>query len=720
MTTTTSATHTIAVVGNPNTGKTLLFNALTGYERHVANYPGVTVETARGRVRGGTAALELLDLPGTYSLSPASPDEAVVTDALCGSGAARDPISAVLVVADASNLNRNFFLLSHLVELGLPVVVALNMMDIAKERGLEIDCDQLSQRLGVTVVPVIATQRHTVLPLIAALDAAVVAQNPPTNQPVLPAELEREAAQFAREAEFELTPQFARRVLVDRKAYAEEDYLKRGGSSERLASARARLETVGITNPVQEVRARYAWVNDLLADVVRRPEKRIETLSERIDRVLTHKVGGGLILVFVMAVLFQSIFTWAGPLMDLIEGAFGALAGLVAPLLPEGAVRSLITDGIIGGVGGVLVFLPQILILFAFIAVLEDCGYMARAAYMNDKLMRALGLSGRSFIPLLSGFACAIPAIMGTRAIADRRERFVTILVIPLMSCSARLPVYVLLIGAFVAPTPVFAFLGGWFTWQGATMLGVYFVGIIAAIGVSLVLRRTVFKGETPTFMIELPAYKLPRARAIWQRMRHAGREFVVRAGTVILLVNLAVWALAYFPRSEATVQPIQAQALAEDWPAERLEQEIEGAHLRNSFLGRFGQAFEPIVRPLGWDWRLGTAVLASFPAREVVIAALGTLFNLGPDIDEESETLRETLHSARAPDGAALFNVPVALSVMVFFALCMQCSATLVIMARELGSWNWPIAVFFIYTALAYVCALFTYHGSAWLLGDA
>lgn len=643
----------IALLGNPNTGKTSLFNALTGFTRQVANYPGVTVEIAIGRLCGAALPVELVDLPGTYSLAATSPDEAIVSDLVCGRVSDRRPPGAILAIVDACNLPRNLYLLSQVLELGLPVVVAVNMIDIANSRGIRIDCAKLAQRLGVPVVPVAAVQPDTLPPLLSALEDMCRGCRPAP----------RPSIAHAVSAATPHSP------AVDASA----------------------------------VRARYAWIAQVLDGVLSRPSVPLNTWSDRIDRVVMHKVMGGLVLLSVLFVLFQSIFSWAGPVMDLIESAFGGLGDAVGALMPEGALRSLVVDGLIGGVGGVLVFLPQILILFAFIAVLEDCGYMARAAHMVDRIMRAAGLSGRAFIPLLSSFACAIPAIMGTRTIGDRRERFVTILIAPFMSCSARLPVYVLLISAFVPPH---TYLGGWVGLPGLVMFAMYLVGIIVSIPLAWLLRKTLLAGPAGGFLLEMPSYKWPRPRSIWQRMHHAGRSFIIRAGTVILLVNVVVWALAYFPRSPRVAAEVARQAAEHNWSAQDLEAELDGAYLRDSYLGRAGHAIEPTLRPLGWDWRIGVGVLASFPAREVIVATLGTLFNLGGEQDETSAPLQAALRQARGPDGRPLFTLPVALSIMVFFALCAQCFSTLVIIARETGSWGWAALSFFSMTTIAYLAA--------------
>ena len=694
---------TVATVGNPNTGKSTLFNALTGFRRRVANYPGVSVDVGRGPVRGTARPIELLDLPGTYSLAALSPDEMVVSNMLCGRVERAERPDCILAILDASNLPRNLYFFSQLADIDLPIVVALNMTDIAEARGIAVDAGRLSERLGVPVVPMVATREATVKPLLEALDAALDGAAVATRAQ-LPEALVHEAAALRETFGGQLHFAEAIRVLLDRDGYAEQQYLERGGDPNVISEARARLNEAGIDGPGAEVRARYAWVAKILDGVISRPDKPIRTASDRLDAVLTHRFGGALALFAVLFVLFQGIFSFATYPMDWIDAAFGSLGGLVGGVLPEGILNSLIVGGLIAGVGGVLVFLPQILILFAFLAVLEDCGYLARAASMMDRVMRAMGLSGRAFIPLLSSFACAIPAIMGTRAIADRRERFVTILITPFMSCSARLPIYLLLITAFV---PTERYLGGWVGLQGLVMLAMYLVGVIIAIPIAWLLKKTAFAGPSAGFMLELPSYKWPRPRAIWQRMHFAGKHFLVRAGTVILAVSLVVWALGYFPHSASTASTVRQKGVEQGWDEAKLESELAGAYLRESYLGRMGRTIEPVIKPIGWDWRIGVAIIASFPAREVVIGTMGTIFNLGGDVDEAHTGLRDAIQAATWPDGGGpVFTLPVALSIMVFFALCAQCSSTLVMIGRETGSWVWPVVSFTGMTTIAYFAA--------------
>ncbi len=455
------------------------------------------------------------------------------------------------------------------------------------------------------------------------------------------------------------------------------------------------------------------------------------TATDRIDRVLTHRVWGLLFFMLMMLIVFTSVFVVAQPAMDAISDTVDALAGLCAEALPEGMLRSLVVKGILGGVGGVLVFLPQILILFFFIAVLEDCGYMARAAYLMDRLMTPLGLSGKSFIPLLSSFACAVPGIMATRVLENRRDRITTILVAPLMSCSARLPVYLILIEAFI---PERSWLFGLVRLHGLTLMGMYLVGIVVAAGVSLALKRTLLRGPTPPFVLELPTYKLPEARHVLYRMFERGWLFVHRAGTTILAVTILVWAAGYFPHDSAAIEAPFAEriaaldARAAEAPANdaktqdqiaharaEINNQIAAEYQRQSYLGRMGHWIEPAVRPLGWDWRIGSAVIASFPAREVVVGVLGVIYDLGESLKAESEgdrgKLVAQLRNARWDQtGLPVYNVPVALSIMVFFALCCQCASTLAVIRRETNSWTWPAFSFGYMTLLAYLAALAVY----------
>jgi ferrous iron transport protein B len=717
-------TLTVALIGNPNTGKSTLFSALAGVRQRVGNYPGVTVEKKLGTTEFHGQTFTIVDLPGTYSLSPRSPDEMVAVDVLLGRQSDVPPIDVVLCIVDASNLERNFYLVSQVLELGLPTVVALNMIDVAKDKGLVLDLEKLAAQLPVRFVPVQANRGIGIAELKQALAAA--ADAPLREQrriaspfpPVFIAEVKALAAKASGDDGTVLPHYLVERMILDTSGYLFKSGLPgiNGKLCDDVQAARGRLAAAGCPVPAIESIARYGWAAQVLAGVVIRPANRPVTVSDRIDRVLTHRIWGTLVFLAVMLLMFQAVFFVAKPASEAIDWLNSMLSNAVTEVVPEGMLRSLLINGVIGGVGGVLVFLPQIFTLFFFIALLEDCGYMARAAYLMDKLMSRIGLSGKSFIPLLSSFACAVPGIMATRVIENRRDRLVTILVAPLMSCSARLPVYTLLIGAFV-PNLTIGIGRLAIPWlQGVVMFAMYSIGVIAAIGAAWVLKKTILRGATPPFVMELPSYKMPGLWIVVHRMLEQGWAFIYRAGTLILAVSIVVWGLSYLPHSESQIDPAllvrRTELQNQDGPElAAVENQIAAQHLANSYLGRMGKCIEPLVKPLGWDWRIGCAAIASFPAREVFVATLGVIYNLGEGQDESSSSLWKTLQSATW-DGTKqkVFNLPVALSLMVFFALCAQCASTLAVIRRETGSWSWPALTFFYMTALAYVGALLTY----------
>ncbi len=714
----------VALVGNPNTGKSTLFNALAGMHARVGNYPGVTVEKKIGRVRWEGHTIDLIDLPGTYSISPRSLDEMVSVDVLLGRQADVGRVDAVVCITDASNLERHLYLVSQVLDLGLPVILVLNMWDAAQRHGLTINNDLLEQRLRVPVVVTEAHRRKGIDRLREVILHTAGGSAPAAPRP-LPPLFYQECARLEQQLEglgVSDTPFFLReRMLLDAGGTIEQRYVEEsnGEVSRLLAEARGRLAAAGHPVSLIEAAERYRWSRELLADVVTAPEVRPVTTTDRVDAALTHHLGGLAVFVALMFLVFQAIYYWAEPLIGGCEAAQEWVAGLVNSAMSAGPLRSLLADGVVAGVGGVLVFLPQIALLFLFIAILEDCGYMARAAYFMDRLMAPLGLSGRAFLPLMSSFACAVPGIMATRVIDSRRERMVTILIAPLMSCSARLPVYILLITAFI---PKKQYLEGWVSLQGLVLFGMSSLGALVAIPVAWLLRRTYFQGEASAFVMELPEYKVPSVRLVLHRVYDRSTAFVTRAGTLIFATTILVWAAGYFPGDRSQLERIDAELAAlEDVPEheattverERLQTERNAenaALIRGSVLGRAGHVLEPLVRPLGWDWRIGVGVIASFPAREVIIATLGTIYSLGADVDEESEGLKAALHNATWPDGRPVYNVPVALSIMVFFALCAQCASTLMIIRRETNSWRWPAFCFGYMTGLAYLGALVTY----------
>ena len=713
----------VALLGNPNTGKTTLFNALSGLNHRVGNYPGVTVESKKGRMDCAGVAFELVDLPGTYSLAPRSPDEMVAVDVILGQQAGERRPDVVVCILDASNLERNLYLTTQALELGVPVVVALNMVDVAEGQGIRIDADKLGERLGLPVVPIQANKRRGLDQLRAAIAAAVGAK-PPFRQVTFPPAFVRETEALGCILGPDVPAFLVRRLLLDVGGHTERRLVHQFGDrvGGLVRESRERLHSASCPVPAVEARSRYAWLREITSGCVERPPVRPVTWTDRLDRLLTHRVWGTLVFLAVMFLVFQSIYTAARPLMKLIGAGKDAVADLVRQLLPAGPFTNLLAEGVIDGVGAVVVFLPQILILFAILAVLEDCGYMARAAFLMDRLMARAGLSGKSFIPMLSSVACAVPGIMATRVIEDRRDRFTTILVAPLMSCSARLPVYILLIYTFLR-------VGYPFWVPGVVMFAMYALGLVLAPLVAWVLKRTLLRGAAPVFVLEMPAYKWPSVRVVARRVFDSGWMFLRRAGTVILASMVLVWVLLNFPAGDYPERLAAAREAAEQAEGEEAKESaqaeanrLEAEWKRRSILGRIGVAMEPAVRPLGWDWRIGAAALASFPAREVVVGTLGILYKEGKVDTEElreadPDELREkglgkALREARWDDdpNRPVYSVPVALSLMVFFALCCQCASTLAVIRRETGGWRWPAFTFVYMTALAYVGAFVVY----------
>jgi len=725
---------TVVLIGNPNTGKTTLFNALTGLSQRTGNFPGVTVEKKVGTLDLGHLRLDLIDLPGTYSLAANSPDEIVATDVLLGQQEGTAPPDLVIVVADASNLERNLYLTTQVLECSLPVILVLNMYDLAVADGLEINTDLLSHELGCQVVPVIANKGEGINELQETIEQCLE-KDPSVFHLQLGAPVEdglHQLLNFFNDFSDQLIAPIHRvevlRLLIDEGGIVEQRLLEIFGEplDSHLNQIRQKISEEGTDLLLVEPETRYQKIGEIIKICINRKQENLDlTVSDRVDRFLTHPIGGTMAFFVLMAVVFQAIYKWAAPLMDLIDGSFGWLGNLVSLLIPEGAIQSLIVDGVIAGVGGVAIFLPQIVILFGFIAVLEDCGYMARAAFLMDRLMSWVGLSGKSFVPMLSSFACAIPGVMATRVIENRRDRFTTILVAPLMSCSARLPVYTIMIAAFIPAKPVLGFFG----LQGITLLAMYMIGVVVAIPVAWLFKKTILKGETPPFVMEMPPYKIPDLKTIILRMLDRGKRFLVDAGTIIFATTVLIWGLLYYPRPQSIsdqydqkAAEIQSQTLSQDKLEEQLNTNSKaeaGAFLRQSVLGRLGKFIEPVVKPLGWDWKIGIAVIASFPAREVVVAILGIIYNLGSEESEESENLRQKMRNATWDDdpNQKVFTPIVALSVMVFFALCAQCAATLAVIKRETGSWKWPVFTFSYMTILAYCAALITYQISNLLI---
>ena len=684
---------------------------MTGLRQKTGNYPGVTVERHVGSARAGEFDVELIDLPGMFALSAHSLEERIAADVVLGRIPDMPRPDGILAVADATHLYQGLYLVQQMLELGLPVVVALTMTDAATAGGIRIDVEALSRRLGgVTICPVVATSGQGVDQLLDALARLPDAESPPVP------EFWPELREASRELVADLpdsVPRFEiERALIDQGSELAEEIATSLGEDgkRRLDTVRERL--FGTEPPLaNEARRRYAWVRDVIAEV-QQAAPVVATLGSRVTAFMNRPLPGTIGLFVVMAVVFQAVFAWATPLMDGIDEATAVMSGWVHARLGDGAVASFLADGVIAGVGSVVVFLPQILILFLFIIFLEDSGYLARAAYLMDRLMRSVGLSGQSIIPMISSFACAVPGIMATRVIPNRRDRIATILAAPFMTCSARLPVYALLIAAFVPSRDV-----GFLNLQGVVLFGLYMLGIVAGLATALVLRKTALHGPKPTFALMLPAFRRPNLRTVLMQLLARATLFLKRAGTVIFAVAVVVWALAYYPRSEeigalyAQQEAMLSSRLAgEDLDAALgdLGNQRAAAQLEQSYLGRAGKLVEPVFRPLGWDWKVSAAVIASFPAREVVIAVLGTVYAVGDEADEV--TLTDRLTSAKRPDGTPVYTLPMVIGLLVFYAFCLQCAATIAVMRRETNGWQWPLFAWIYMTTLGYLAALFVY----------
>ncbi|MDB5319819.1 MAG: Ferrous iron transport protein [Phycisphaerales bacterium] len=784
-----TSTLTLALAGNPNSGKTTIFNALTGLRQKVANYPGVTVEKKTGRCHLPATGTDparwasIIDLPGTYSLISRSPDERVAMEVLRGLRADTPAPDAVIVVVDASNLQRNLYLVSQLIELGRPMIVALNMMDVAARRGLDVSPELLSKELGVPVIPVIGHKREGIDQLKAAIANARVAPLPDFP---LPREFKDElltvgtglakldsgeAASTAassgankdvplgiavpprawictddRSRHLDRYQAIAERLLIGDTASDLSAVAARDPVSSLLASSRSRLATLGIEPMQADIEAHYRWIEtvssrvtiplDELAamgnpagpgDVLHYESPKRRHLTDRVDAVLIHKVWGLVIFGLIMATIFVTIFWLAKPIMDGLQEGIKALGLLVTGHLGDGPIKDLLKDGIFAGVGAVVVFVPQIAILFFFLSVLEDSGYLARAAFLMDRLLAKVGLHGKSFIPLLSSFACAIPGIMATRTIEDRKSRLATILIAPFMSCSARLPVYTLLIGTFFVTAGAFA--------QAGIMLALYALGIVAAAGTAWIFKRSLLRGPTPAFILELPTYKVPQATQVARQVFNNTWSFLAKAGTTIFCLSIILWAMTYYPRlpvaqannvakvavdraSEDYRQRLIAQGDGEAAPDEKqiADKAVGAEQIRHSIAGRIGHFMEPALRPLGYDWKMGVGLVGAFAAREVFVSTMGIIYSVG-DPGEETADLSKAMR-ADVRDGKPVWTPLVAVSLLVWFVLAMQCMSTLAIVRRETGGWGWPIFMLVYMNALAYVVALGVYQiGRIWFV---
>jgi ferrous iron transport protein B len=739
----------LVIAGNPNVGKTTLFNALTGLSAKVSNYPGITVERAIGTLKLPAGEAELHDLPGTYSLNARSAEEQLSLEALVGIDGHPVP-DAIVLCLDATQVTRSAYLALQCCELGARCVVALTMMDEAGAAAP--DPRALGAVLGCEVVPVVARTKSGLTALVAAIDRALQAERRSrwqwTPSPELRAHLDAVRAElpatWTSEARYgkadpladdalalwaltcidgddELAVPTSLRAAVTGRSRGIATDVGRAAPPETVRRESASPTDVGRAAPPEAVRrersiddeavlGRWKWLDaEVGALAHKRPDRR---RTERIDRWLLHRAWGFLVFVAVMSVVFMSLFWWAAPVMDAIDKTLKLGGEQLRDLLGDGMFTDFLVDGVIGGVGTVMVFLPQILLLFLFLGFLEDCGYLARVAYLMDRIMRMMNLHGRAFVPMLSGFACAVPAIMATRTMERRRDRILTMMVVPLMTCSARLPVYTLVIAALIP--------GARFT-QGLLMVGMYLFSVATALIAAWVMSRTVkpLKAKRLPFFIELPPYRWPRWRDVLRMMWSKSSMFLREAGTVILACSIALWALLYFPRELPAGSPDYDAliAAAPDDRKEVLANEKQAAHLANSYGGRLGHAIEPAIQPLGFDWKIGVGIIGAFAAREVFVSTMGIVYAIGSDTKADSAPLRQALRDAKRSDGSRAYTPLVGLSLMIFFALACQCMSTLAVVRRETGGLRWPLFLFGYMTVLAYLVSLAVYQGGR-LLG--
>jgi len=694
----------VALVGNPNTGKSTLFNRLTGLNQKIGNFPGITVDKKTGymKLADGKAA-EIIDLPGTYSLYPKSADESIVFQVLADKSNKSFP-DVVVLIADASNLKRNLLLYSQVADLGIPMVLALNMIDLSEKQGIEIDLDKLANKLGIQVVSISARNNIGIDKLKQAI-----------------ANTNKVATQFQDVDVNVLAPEAINAIKTklnsDNDYYAlqvlhQHEYLNFFTEKEQ-----AEIESIEVSNNFEsskiqaaETIARYKYLGTILSGVVSdNGAAKKFTLSDKLDAVLTHKVWGFAVFLLILFVIFNAIFAWSTYPMDLIEAGFGFITELGHQYLPAGMLTDLVLDGVVAGLGGIFVFIPQIAILFAFISILEDTGYMARVTFMMDKVMSKVGLNGKSVVPMIGGLACAVPSIMAARNIENWKDRMITIMVTPLVSCSARLPVYILIISLIVPPDHVF----GIFNLQGLALMIMYLVGIIAAVLVAWVMKLIIKTKERSYFIMELPVYRMPRWKNVLYTMYEKSKTFVFEAGKVIIAISIILWVMASFgPRNRfENIDKKYASALADTTKnTDHISTLVATEKLENSYVGILGHWIEPGIRPLGYDWKIGIGLITSFAAREAFVGTMATIYSVDGG-DEDTTTIRERMAaSMNSRTGLPVYSFATGISLMLFYAFAMQCMSTVAIVYRETKGWKWPVIQLVYMTAMAYFAALIAY----------
>jgi ferrous iron transport protein B len=691
----------VALLGNPNCGKSSLFNHLTGLRQKIGNFPGVTVDKKIGFCRlNDSTEIRVIDFPGTYSIYPNSLDEQVVLEVLTDPKSLDKPNLAV-VVADASNLKRNLLLFEQISDLGIPSILALNLLDTAQERGISINSGKLSKLLGVPVVELNAREGIGVEGLKVAIFQQLSHKKTHSSESIIPNELVPLVEEI--QEKFELT-----------NSYLAIQYLAQSQKLNFLGfEAQKELQNLAVQHRFDadrfqsnETITRYKDISTTLDQVIHQEEAPKETLSEKIDKIVLHKVWGYALFLSVLFLIFQAVFTLASYPMDFIDTNVALLNDFIKNKLPDSPLTSLLTDGLIAGIGGVVIFIPQIAFLFAFISILEESGYMARVVVLMDRLIRKFGLSGRSIVPLISGMACAVPAIMSARTIGNWKDRLITIMVTPLMSCSARLPIYTILIALAVPQTTVF----GIFGLQGLALMGLYLIGFLMALVSGWAMKLVMKSSERSYFVMELPTYQKPRWTQVGYTILEKVKTFVWEAGKVIVAISMVLWVLASYGPGDR-LERAEAQVRAENptTDSQTLDNKIAAAKLQNSYAGIFGKAIEPAIKPLGYDWKIGIALITSFAAREVFVGTISTIYSIGSEA--ENSTIKSRLRDEINPEtGEPVFTVATSFSLLIFYVFAMMCMSTIAVVYRETKGWKWPLIQVAYMTALAYFSAWLVY----------